>query len=232
MKQSSSGGVRPWSLSWLGRRDCDNNTPVTDGRSHAYQSPSMLPARAIGLLSIVAMLLAGLLFYPIRVWPTAAARLSVHAASSLDKQVDTGSAVTGRLFKGERVRQYTGQHMLADAAASVATTTLPEGLGGSIQSSKWAVCTTIFKPSDATLRAVALKVISTGRASMQPQRSLHCADSGAQQCNAGHNVTVVQLQPCKAMRLTAGHAMDTEACWVCFAVMSVSISDRLTSTLL
>jgi hypothetical protein len=72
---------------------------------------------------------------------------------SLTRPHRTISGVSGSLFHGNRLRSFNGHRIAASMPpARQRNSRLAAGAHGR----KWAVCTTIFEPSQAILRAVAL----------------------------------------------------------------------------
>lgn len=67
------------------------------------------------------------------------------------------SGVSGKLFAGTKQRTYTGSRLWGPGSASMSSRhSTPPAVQGTL-AKKWAVCTTIFKPSEAILGMIALE---------------------------------------------------------------------------
>lgn len=101
-----------------------------------------------------------------------------------------GSAVSGSTFPGTPQRQYAGPRLFAGGAsiANMMSPTYSSDANYGPHSNKWAVCTTIFRPSEAIIRTVALQgwaVVVVGDVSSAPFNfsapNLVCLDVEQQQ---------------------------------------------------
>lgn len=98
------------------------------------------------VISILAIALCAL-----SLWPQWQAPLKLQSSVVSVSQRPDISGVTGKLFKGAKERDYTGPRLLRELQPSANHNYSSE----SKVAKQWAVCTTIFKPSDAILGIIA-----------------------------------------------------------------------------
>jgi hypothetical protein len=113
--------------------------------------------RATGFLALAAVAVCCLLFF------FNAAELRTGSLSRHQRLINTDksiSGVTGSLFLGSKLRAFDGPRVVATQLQEVVLfqkqTARQEAPAAGVLGGRWAVCTTIFEPSQAILRAIAL----------------------------------------------------------------------------
>lgn len=87
--------------------------------------------------------------------------VSRHGADEASSKEARGIGNSGVLFKGDKIRTYTGQRFFTDYNSDLATHLLRSGHGAlgtnASHCNRWSVVTTIFEPSDAVKQQAKLK---------------------------------------------------------------------------
>lgn len=117
-------------------------------------------ARCIALaLAFLLMATAGVLFLDVEEAFTTKGALSRYRYSLHQRQGSTAvTGVSGSIFKGGSVNTFTGPLLFAGTQQTTAETAARAALlSQGLWSAKWAVCTTIFRPSEAIMGVAAME---------------------------------------------------------------------------